>query len=117
MEDKATEIAKKYGGNTLEGTLKDNNVKVPGWIKDPKDPRRQLVQEKMELRLRDLRQELPGRQGVRGLPRSPWEGPRHLPCRREDNVFKVTEHPRLVQDGKGTSPRSIPGPATSARTA
>ncbi|GLY40455.1 type IV secretion protein Rhs [Amycolatopsis sp. NBRC 101858] len=101
MEDKATEIAKKHGGNTLEGTLKDNNVKMPGWIKDPNDPRRPLVQEKWDYVSETFAKNSEAGKTHVVFPSHPGKGHDVYPYRRPDNVFDVTEYPRLKQDGKG----------------
>ncbi|WP_326950711.1 DUF6531 domain-containing protein [Amycolatopsis sp. NBC_01307] len=101
MEDKATKIAKQHGGNTLEGTLKDNNVKMPGWIKDPKDPRRPLVQEKWDYVSETFAKNSEAGKTHVVFPSYPGKGHDVYPFRRSDNVFDVTEYPRLKQDGKG----------------
>ncbi|MET8999463.1 DUF6531 domain-containing protein [Amycolatopsis sp. NPDC004169] len=101
MEDKATEIAKKHGGNTLEGTLKDNKVQMPGWIKDPNDPRRPLVQEKWDYVSDTFAKNAEAGKTHVVFPSYPGKGHDVYPYRRPDNVFDETEYPRLKADGKG----------------
>ncbi|MET8854005.1 DUF6531 domain-containing protein [Amycolatopsis sp. NPDC004625] len=101
LEDKATEIAKKHGGNTLEGTLKDNNIKMPGWIKDPKDPRAPLVQEKWDYVSDTFAKNAQAGKTHVVFPSYPGKGHDIYPHRRDNNVFDLTEYPRLKQDGKG----------------
>jgi len=98
VEEKATKIAKQNGGNTLEGTLKDNNVKMPGWINDPKDPRKPLVQEKWDY-VSDTFAKNSNKDTHVVFPSWPGKGHDIYPHRREDNVFKVTEYPRLEKMG------------------
>jgi hypothetical protein len=101
MEDKATRIAKQHGGNTLEGTLKDNNVKMPDWIKDPKDPRRALVQEKWDYVSETFAKNSEAGKTHVVFPSPPGRGPRDLPVPALGQRVDETEYPRLEQDGKG----------------
>ncbi|MFE5565797.1 DUF6531 domain-containing protein [Amycolatopsis japonica] len=98
IEEKATKIAKQNGGNTLEGTLKDNNIKMPGWINDPKDPRRPLVQEKWDY-VSETFAKNSNKDTHVVFPYWPGKGHDIYPHRREDNVFDVTEYPRLEKMG------------------
>ncbi|MER6664394.1 DUF6531 domain-containing protein [Amycolatopsis japonica] len=96
--DTAEQIAKKDGGNTLEGILKDHGIRMPGWINDPKDPNKALVQEKW-----DFVSETFAKNSTKDthvvFPGWPGKGFDTFPYRRDDNVFKVTEYPRLQEMG------------------
>ncbi len=98
VEDKATAIAKQNGGNTLEGTLRDNGVRMPGWINKPDDPNKPLVQEKWD-HVSETFAKNSNKDTHVVFPS--WPGKEHdiYPHRREDNVWKVTEYPRLHAGG------------------
>ncbi|WP_051174011.1 DUF6531 domain-containing protein [Amycolatopsis orientalis] len=98
VEEKATKIAKQNGGNTLEGTLKDNGVRMPGWINDPNDPRKPLVQEKWDY-VSETFAKNSNKDTHVVFPSWPGKGHDIYPHRRDDNVFKVTEYPRLEASG------------------
>jgi hypothetical protein len=98
VEEKATKIAKQNGGNTLEGTLRDNGVRMPGWINKPDDPNKPLVQAKWDYVSETFAKNSNQDTHV-VFPSWPGKGHDIYPHRREDNVFKVTEYPRLEASG------------------
>ncbi|MBB4685759.1 DUF6531 domain-containing protein [Amycolatopsis jiangsuensis] len=110
LQDRATQIARQHGGNTLEGTLYDNKIKMPGWVNDPNDPRKALVEEKWKYVSERWANNSPGSAHVvfPGRPdahsridlSSKESGPDDIYShRREGNVWDTIEYPRLRDNG------------------
>jgi hypothetical protein len=68
---------------------------MPGWIKDPKDPRRPLVQEKGDYVSETFAKNSEAGKTHVVFPSHPGKGHDVYPYRRPDNVFDETEYPRL----------------------
>jgi RHS repeat-associated protein len=125
IEFKANSVAKQHGGNTLEGLVADNHLKMPGWVDDKmmKDPdkgywshgdhgtsnldQKNFVKEKWDHASETFAKnstpdthvvfpDKPGKETSTGIPNPNGD---IYPYRRPDNIFDKIEYPKLEQNG------------------
>ncbi|SFW79127.1 DUF6531 domain-containing protein [Amycolatopsis australiensis] len=125
IEFRANQIAKQHGGNTLEGLVADNHLKMPGWVDDKmkKDPdqgywshgdhgtsntdQKNFVGQKWDYASEtfaknstpDTHVVFPGRPGKETSTGIPNPDGDVYPYRRPDNIFDKIEYPKLEQNG------------------
>ncbi|HEY3463641.1 MAG TPA: RHS repeat-associated core domain-containing protein, partial [Amycolatopsis sp.] len=125
IEFRANQIAKQHGGNTLEGLVADNHLKMPGWVDDKmkQDPnqgywshgdhgtsnadQKNFVGEKWDYASETFAKnstpdthvvfpDKPGKETSTGIPNPDGDV---YPYRRPDNIFDKIEYPKLEQNG------------------
>ncbi|WP_439380737.1 DUF6531 domain-containing protein [Amycolatopsis lexingtonensis] len=125
IEFKANSVAKQHGGNTLEGLVADNHLKMPGWVDDKmmKDPgkgywshgdhgtsnldQKTFVKEKWDHASETFAKnsnadthvvfpDKPGAQTSTGIPNPDGD---IYPYRRPDNIFDEIEYKKLEEKG------------------
>ncbi|MBN6033669.1 RHS repeat-associated core domain-containing protein [Amycolatopsis sp. 195334CR] len=125
IEFKANQIAKEHGGNTLEGLIADNKLKMPDWVPPSKmnDPnqgfwshgdhgssnldQKKLVSEKWDYASETFAKnskedthvvfpDKPGDKTSTGIPNPNGD---IYPYRRPDNIFDKIEYPKLEEQG------------------
>jgi RHS repeat-associated protein len=102
IEMKANSVAKQNGGNTLEGLVADNNLKMPGWNPNDAEVGRKWTDASETFAKNSnadthvVFPDKPGSVTSTGIPNPNGD---IYAYRRPDNVFDVTEYPKLDEQG------------------